>query len=109
MKSMYIIIESDTLDNAKLRFKELVVNLGYNIANYNYVVGDAKIGYANGKIIRNNTVLSDWKNGNFCFEVDCNIVEQYGSEIEAEILKHTDTHWVDNIGVREFMPEVEVI
>jgi len=109
METKYLIIQSDNLDNAKLKLKTLIEGLGYADANYRYIVGESNIGYANSKIIRNNTILTDWKNGNFLFKFDCNIVEQYGSEIEAECEKHEDIFWCDNVSVREYMPEMEII
>jgi len=96
METKYLIIQSDSLENAKLRLKTLIQGLGYSDANYKYIIGESNIGYANSTVIRNNTILTDWGNGNFLFKFDCNIVEQYGVDIELECEKYSDIFWCVN-------------
>ena len=108
MNSMYIIIESNSIEMAKARVKTLMDAKGYPDSFGEFLFGESHEGYANGKTIKNNTVLSDWGNGNFCFEVDCNIVEEYGADIAEEIAKHNDTHWCTAEQVQKYMPKVIV-
>jgi hypothetical protein len=109
MSTKYLIIQSDTLDNAKTILRNLISDLGYSEYNFEYVVGQKNIGYANGTVMKNNTVLTDWGNGNFLFTFDRNIVAEFGIEIEAEVLKHTNIFWCDKVQVQEFMPTIEVL
>jgi len=109
MSTKYLIIQSDSLENAKKALKNLILNLGYSEYNYQYLVGEKNIGKANNQIIKNNTILNDWGNGNYCFGFDKNIVAEYGSAIETEASKHNNIIWCDNISVREFMPKMELI
>lgn len=106
MSSMYLIIESPNLTSAKARLIALMNEKGHTQHNYDYIVGDVNIGYANNRTIRNNTELVDWGNGNFCFEFDTNIVQQYNDEIAEEAGKHSDIHWCTAEEARIYMPEV---
>lgn len=103
--SMYLIIKSDSLESAKNRLKDLMVNNGYPLASYEYTIGERNIGYADGTIIKNNIVLSDWGNGNFCFEFDKHIVAVYGDSIVALSEQNPDTHWCTAAETRNYMPE----
>lgn len=108
MKSMYIIVEANNMANAKARVKTIMDAKGYPDNFYKFLIGENNTGKANGKIIKNNIMLTDWGNGNFCFEVDRNIVEQYGDEISEEIAKYSDIHWCSAEEVRPFMPEIDL-
>jgi len=109
METKYLIIQSDSLDNAKLKLKTLIEELGYSDYNYQYIIGEKNIGFANDKLIRNNTILSDWGNGNFLFKFDCNIVEQFGVDIGNLVDNYENIFWCDNVSVREYMPEMEIM
>jgi len=108
METKYLIIESNTLENAKARLSDLMIELDYSEYNYQYVIGEKNIGYANSTIIRNNTILTIRGNGNFGFEFDKHIVAQYGAEIESIVNTHNDIHWCDNVEARTYIPQ-EVI
>lgn len=101
---MYIIVEAANLTAAKARVKTIMDSKGYPEHFSQFLFGDVNQGNANGKVIKNNIVLGDWGNGNFCFEVDENIVVEYGAEISEEIDKFTDIHWVTNVEAHDYMP-----
>jgi len=104
---MYIIVESvNNIALAKARIKTVMDAKGYPENFSKFLFGENKNGYANGKEIKNNIVLSVWSNDIVCFEVDYNIVKKYGEDIKKEIAKHSDTHWCTAEEVKKYTPEV---
>jgi len=85
METRYIIVQSDSLVKAKKVIKDLMKNNGFPDKFYKFLVGENRTGRANGKDIKNNTVLTDFGNGNFLFKLDYNIVEEFGELIESLI------------------------
>lgn len=102
--SMYIIVEAANLNAAKARVKTVMDSRGYPEHFSQFLFGDVNDGFANGRVIKNNIVLGDWGNGNFCFEVDENIVTEYGTEIEEEVNQFNDIYWCTAEQARSHMP-----
>lgn len=102
---MYLIIEASNLTAAKAILGAIMHEKGHTQHNYDYIVGNVNIGYANSTVIKNSIALDDWGNGNFCFEFDMHIVKQFNTEITEEVLKYNDIHWCTAEEARTYLPE----
>jgi hypothetical protein len=105
MGSKYLIIKASSLEAAKIRLKELMESLAYPDHSYMYIVGDVNTGYANNTVIKNNTRLTDWGNGNYCFEFDENIDTEHGEIIQTQADRYSDTLYGDAEFVKKYLPK----
>jgi len=97
--SKYLIIKAETLEAANLILLNLMKSMdeiSHPEINFEYLTGIRNLGFANGKVIRNNTQLSDWGNGFYMYEFDCNIIAEYGDVIQAKVNTTADIYLTVN-------------
>ena len=102
--SMYLVIEANNLPEAKNVLRKAILDMALLEDNYKYLIGENKIVFANGKVIKNNTVLSDLGNGTYIFEVDREIVAQLEPLIIGEVAKNPKSHWCTKAMVQAYLP-----
>lgn len=106
--SMYLVIEAQSLVLAKKLLHDSVVAMKLPIENYQYLVGERKLGFANGKLIKCNPVLEESNTGVYVFEFDREIVAQVGSLVDAESKKNPKTHWCTSSEVQQYIPQAVI-
>ena len=102
--SMYLIIQANDENNAKQEFLLACLAAGLSERNYQYIVGDIHVGYANNNIIRNNNIISQISDGYYLLEFDKNIVATYGQLIQDEIQDYNNMWFLERYEVKDFLP-----
>lgn len=99
--SMYIFIKALNINQAKQILHDVIVDQvdGYSENNYEYLIGERQVGFANGKVIRcNRSDIPSIVNDYYIWELDREIVYEDETKLNnlAEKNKHIDIMYLNH-------------
>lgn len=108
-EQMYIHIRGNSKENCTAVLKQITFNCTGNAGHSNFILGTSRVGMVNSRVIKNNTLRPTKTTLGWAYEIDKEIVVEWGSRIENFIINNptqvADTDWYTIAQVQKILPE----
>lgn len=111
-EQMYIHVRGNNEGVCTATMKQLTLSCTGNAGHSDFILGNARIGYANGRVIKNNTTGPIRTVLGWAYEMDKEIVEEWGDSIDSFIVNNpsqvVDIDWYNIPQIIIILPEATI-